>query len=349
MFVASVNKTNNKMKKKLLLVLTFILFSKEINAQKNPNIMLSVFYKGESEKINNENSSAIYDAIYGMFENYNTISEKVSLKKYDEKEVFFKSNLSNEKLISCIDSLSKNSKLSLITLFNKQQLVLESNFPSFFQKNNDLDFVKIKLKSFDAINENKKKIDIDSMHTTSENAGTLLDKDLTYHTIKFQDNINTSSKKATGFAIYNVKILTDYAIQKLNKSNLITTFSINKKEIKIIEIYNKIFVFDVLNESNEFNKKAENFNYWALDINNKNERKLGSNMSYLIYKDIYNIFKLNRKITKEELKKLLPVEKLQKMKENGFYNVIEHDFAFDNNIFFYSKIYGISKDIKVKI
>ena len=137
MFATSVNKTNNKMKKKLLLVLTFILFSKEINAQKNPNIMLSVFYKGESEKINNENSSAIYDAIYGMFENYNTISEKVSLKKFDEKEVFFKSNLSNEKLISCIDSLSKNSKLSLITQFNKQQLVLESKFPSFFQKNND--------------------------------------------------------------------------------------------------------------------------------------------------------------------------------------------------------------------
>lgn len=337
------------MKKRLFLVLTIILFSKEVNAQKDPNIMLSVFYKGESEKINNENSSAIYNAIYGMFENYNTISAKVNFKKFDEKEVFFKSNLSNEKLISSIDSLSKNSKLSLITQFNKQQLVLESNFPSFFQKNNDLDFVKIKLKSFDAVNENKKKILIDSIHTTSENGGTLSDKSLIYHTIKFQDNINISSKKAKGNATYNVKILTDYSIQKLNKSNLITTFSINEKEIKIVEIYNNLFVFDVLNESSEFNKKAENFNYWALDLNNKNEIKLGSNMSYLIYKDLYNIFKLNKKITKEELKKLLPVNKLQKMKENGFYNVIEHDFAFDNNILFYSKIYGISKDIKVKI
>ncbi|PAM91865.1 hypothetical protein B4N84_23875 [Flavobacterium sp. IR1] len=337
------------MKKRLLLILTVLLFSKNITAQINPDLMISVFYKGESEKINNENSSAIYDEIYDMFEKYNAISEKASLKKFDEKEVFFKSNLSEEKLISCIDSLSKNSKLSLITQFKKQQLVLESNFPSFFQKNNSLDFVKINLRSFDAINENKKKIMIDSIHARAENSGTLLDKDLIYHTIKLQDNINISSKKATGFATYNVKILTDYAIQKLNKANLITTFSINKKEIKIIEIYNKIFVFDVLNESNDFTKKAENFNYWALDINNKNEIKWGSNMYYLIYKDVYNIFKLNRKTTKEELKKLLPVEKLQKMKENGFYNVIEHEHAFDNNILFYSKIYGISKDIKVKI
>lgn len=338
------------MKKRLFLVLTIILFSKNINAQKNPNIMLSVFYKGESEKINSENSSAIYDAIYGMFENYNTISnEKTTLKKFDEKEVFFKSNLSNEKLISCIDSLSKNSKLSLITQFNKQQLVLESNFPSFFQKNNDLHFVKIKLKSFNAINENKKKIVIDSIHTTSNNGGTLLDEDLTYHTIKIQDNINISSKKATGNAVYNVKILTDYLIQKLDKSNLINTFSLNKKEIKIVEIYNKIFVFDILNESNEFNEKVKNFNYLALDINSKNEIKYGSNIHYPIYKDLYNIYKLNKKITKEELKKLLPIDKLQKMKENGFYYVIEHDSTYENNILFYSKIYGLSKDIKVQI
>lgn len=81
----------------------------------------------------------------------------------------------------------------------------------------------------------------------------------------------------------------------------------------------------------------------------KNETKLGSKISYPIYKDLYNIYKSNRKITKEELKKILPVEKLQKMKENGFYYAIEQDTQYANNVLFYSKIYGISKDIKVKI
>lgn len=336
------------MKRQTFLALFTLLLYINVKAQKNENIMISVFYKGESDKINTKNSSDIYDVIYSMFTNYNTIpTDKVSVKKFDKEDIFFKNNLPSEKMISAIDSLSKNSKLSLLTQFNKQQLLFQSHFPGFFKKNNDINFVEIKLKSFDAIGKNK--ISIDSIHSVNNNWGTLLSKGITYHTIEIQDNLNISDKKVAGSAIYNVKIVTDYKIQKLDRLNLINSFSINNKDIKIIEIYNKIFVFDVLNESNNFKQKSEHFNFFAIDINDKNETKLGSKISYPIYKDLYNIYKSNRKITKEELKKILPVERLQKMKENGFYYAIEQDTQYENNVLFYSKIYGISKDIKVKI
>lgn len=112
------------MKRQTFLALFTLLLYINVKAQKNENIMISVFYKGESDKINTKNSSDIYDVIYSMFTNYNTIpTDKVSVKKFDKEDIFFKNNLPSEKIISAIDSLSKNSKLSLLTQFNKQQLL----------------------------------------------------------------------------------------------------------------------------------------------------------------------------------------------------------------------------------
>jgi hypothetical protein len=209
--------------------------------------------------------------------------------------------------------------------------------------------VSISIKENKLLDKNKSKVRINKNHIA--NFGTFRDytkvneveKEQTYKTIEIKNSIDNKTGPLIGSVVYNVKILTDYPSIKLSKTDFGKSFILNNKKIKLVHATNNIIIIDGITID-------ENFDITAINLDKKeNVIKSPSTGKYPIYKDIFDIYNKNPNITKEELKKELPLEQLKKMKVNGCYYAIVNDFPFKNNFILFSRFYGISKDIEVKM
>ncbi len=321
-----------------------------ISAQISFEDSMAIFFKGESEKINKENLNDIYDAIYDMYSQYNAINkEKYLTESLKENLINYKTSLSSSINEKSLIVFEQNATLKLVKDSIQSLIVLESKLPIDIEERDPLNSVSITIKENKLLNKNITKIRINENNTS--NFGTFVDykningikKEQKYKTIEIKNVIDKKVEMLTGSLIYNIKILTDYSKIKINKTDFGKTFNLNNKNITFINSSNNMIIIDGIRFDDTFDINAINLD------KKENVIKSPSTGKYPIYKDVYNTYLKNPKITKEELKKELPLDKLQKMNVNGYYIAILNDFPFLNNFILFSRVYGISKNIEVKI
>lgn len=338
------------MKKIKIITIIILLHSCLLNAQLNFEDRVSIFFNAESEKINKENLSEIYDAIYDMTLEFSSKNRtKYLTESLKENMIFNKTLLSNAINEKGLMFFEQNAILELEKDSLQNYIVLKSSLPINMDETDGLNSVSISIKENKLLDKNKSKVRINNNHIA--NFGTFKDykkvneieKEQTYKTIEIKNSIYNETEPLIGSIVYEIKILTDYASLKLSKTDFGKSFLLNNKKITLINATNNIIIIDGITID-------ENLDITAINLDKKeNVIKSPSTGKYPIYKDIYDIYTNNPNISKEELKKELPLEKLQKMKVKGYYYAIVNDFPFKNNFILFSRVYGISKDIEVKI
>jgi hypothetical protein len=333
-----------------IITIIMLLYSCLMNAQLTFEDRMSIFFNAESEKINKENLSDIYDAIYDMTLEFNSINKtKYLTESLKENKIYNKTLLSTSINEKGLMSFEQNATLELEKDSVQNFIVLKSSLPIYTEETDGLNSVSISIKENKLLDKNKSKVRINKNHIA--NFGTFRDytkvneveKEQTYKTIEIKNSIDNKTGPLIGSVVYDVKILTDYPNIKLSKTDFGKSFILNNKKIKLINATNNIIIIDGITID-------ENFDITAINLDKKeNVIKSPSTGKYPIYKDIFDIYNKNPNITKEELKKELPLEKLQKMKVNGCYYAIVNDFPFKDNFILFSRVYGISKDIEVKM
>ena len=338
------------MKKMKLITIILLLHCCLMNAQLSFEDRIAIFFKARSEKINKENLGAVYDAIYDMTLEFKSINKaKYVTESLKGNKIYNKTLLSTALNEKGLLSFKQNATLELETDSLQNFIVLKSSLPLYREEADAVNSVSISIKENKLLAKNKSKVSINKNHIA--NFGTFRDytkvneveKEQTYKTIEIKNSIGSTTGPLTGSVVYEVKILTEYPSIKLGKTDFGKSFLLNNKKITLVNATNNIIIVDGI-QMDEF------FDITAINLDKKeNVIKSPSTGRYPIYKDLYDIYTKNPNLTKEQLKKELPLEKLQKMKVNGCYYAIVNDFPFKNNFILFSRVYGISKDIEVKM
>ncbi|MFV8354915.1 hypothetical protein ACNQGB_01865 [Flavobacterium sp. XS1P32] len=335
--------------KKILLIL-ILLNSDFLCAQISFDESMAIFIKGESEKINSENLNDVYSAILKMFSQYNSVNkEKYSTELLQEHIINYKSKLISSINESSITLFEQNAKLTLEKDLSQNLIVLKSKIPLNIDEKDASKSIQVTVQKSNFINNGKNNVNINEYNRS--NFGTLkhyenidgIKKENTYKTIEIKFGIDNKTEILSGSLVYNLKILTDYSTIKIGKVDYGKTFVLNNRNIKIIGSTNNIIIIEGFAFDDKFDINAINLDQ------NENVIKSPSTGKYPIFKDIFDIYRKNPNISITELKKELPLDKLQKMKINGCYLAIFNDFPFLNNFILFSRIYGISKNIEIKL
>lgn len=327
-----------------------LLHSCLISAQLSFEDRMFIFFNGQSEKISKENLSEVYDAIYDMTLEFNAVNKtKYATESLKGNKIYNKTLLSGSINEKGLLFFKQNATLELEKDSLKNFIVLKSSLPLYSQETDALNSVSISIKENKLLDKNKSKVRINKNHMA--NFGTFSDdtnvngaqKQQTYKTIEFKNSIDSQSEPLSGSVVYEVKILTDYPSIQLSKTDFGKSFSLNNKNITLVNAVNNLIIIEGI-------AVDENFDITAVNLDkNQNVIKSPSTGKYPVYKDLYDLYTKNPNLTKEQLKKELPLEKLQKMKDNGYYYALVNDFAFKNSFILFSRAYGISKDIEVKM
>lgn len=321
-----------------------------MNAQLSFEDRMFIFFNGQSEKISKENLSEVYDAIYDMALEFNAVNKsKYETESLKGNKIYNKTLLSeaiNEKGLLL---LKQNAKLELEKDSLQDFIVLKSTMPIYREEADALNSVSISIKENKLLGKNKSIVKINKNHIA--NFGTFRDyatvngaeKQQTYKTIEFKNSIDNKTGPLSGSVLYEVKILTDYPSIKLGRTDFGKSFVLNNKNITLINAVNNLIIIEGI-------AIGENFDIAAINLDkNQNAIKSPSTGKYPIYKDLYELYNKNPNLTKEQLKKELPLEKLQKMKDSGYYYALVNDFPFKNSFVLFSRAYGIAKDIELKL
>lgn len=338
------------MKKIKLITAILVLHSSFMNAQLSFEDRMFIFFNGQSEKISKENLSEVYDAIYDMTLEFNAVNKtKYATEPLKGNKIYNKTLLASSINEKGLLFFKQNATLKLEKDSLQNFIVLKSSLPIYNEEADAVNSVSISIKENKLLDQNKSKVRINKNHMA--NFGTFRDdtkvngvqKEQTYKTIEFKNSINNQSGPLSGSVVYEVKILTDYPSIRLSKTDFGKSFSLNNKNITLINTVNNLIIIDGM-------AVDENFDITAVNLDkNQNVIKSPSSGKYPVYKDLYALYTKNPTLTKEQLKKELPLEKLQKMKDNGYYYALVNDFAFKNSFILFSRAYGISKDIEVKM
>lgn len=336
-----------KMKNQLSVICFVLLFIQNISSQETE--------KSEEEK------DFIYMMTYEMTKelfkksDYFYKSQKLEIDKN-----LIKSINSKETIISSIDSLDQNAKVFLKD-GRAKYIVLESKFPSYFEPEK-LDIISIKLSKNQLINKNNEVLNHINAESTSFSGLEVIKENQLDFSVQIDD-------KVSGTVSYQVKFITDYAIQKVSKNDIGSIIKLNNNEYELIEIFdNKIVLKPNLNENltlSEINIRCINldetggnefipYSYKELkvleqkDPKYKNAKTLASSIS-LIDENIYNQFKQNKDLDIERFKKEISIKKLLDKTISGKYIIIETIAPLNNDVIFYEPIYGVNKIIRVEL
>ncbi|MFD1605273.1 hypothetical protein ACFSJW_01625 [Flavobacterium artemisiae] len=333
-----------------LITVIMLLSSSLMSAQLSFEDRMAIFFNGQSQKISKENLSEVYDAVYDMTLEFSAVnSTKYETESLKENKIYNKTVLAGAIDQKGLLFFKQNAALTLEKEASKNFIVLKSSIPLYSQEADALNSVSISVKENKLLDKNKNKARINKNHIA--NFGTFRDytqvngaeRQQTYKTIEFKNSIENTTGPWSGSVLYEVKILTDYPSIKLSQADFGKSFVLNNKSITLINAVNNLIIIDGITIE-------DNFDITAINLDkNQNVIKSPSTGKYPVYKDLYDLYNKNPNLTKEQLKKELPLEKLQKLKDNGYYYALINDFPFKNSFILFSRAYGISKDIEVKM
>jgi hypothetical protein len=290
---------------------------------------------------------------YGMAKDFQIgSSEKVKSVEFNPQKVFIKSKYSKDTLFSVLDFFEKDIK---VTVNQKDEtrvnIILESNFPSYFQEEL-FSVVKFKSRTSNLLNSKNKQVEIfkNFPFSTSGKIREGSNSEFEYRTLESKTTLKNNDLNLKGTIAYELSILTDYSILKLNLNDIGKTIQLNNLNYKVVNIIkNKIVLKKLYPSKYEGNIKLLLFdkenNLIVSDTGNQNLHSLHWTATF--DSTYYNFISKNKDYTFEEFNQQIKYENV--IPDNPDYILIAGLADIENEFILYESEYNVSKIIEVKI
>jgi len=342
-------------------------------------IIICIFFLSHSyaqkKEMTEEESEFVYHLLYDMNKG---IFEKpiyaFKTEKFDLDKKFIKSKSSLNDILSSIDSLEENARISLEKVRYGYNIILETKFPSYFHEDEVNSIISLNVKESGLRNNSNELLEIMNGGGTSIN--TVLnyryedgkETDLSYLSVHRQTQVKNSDsviEPISGYLLYSVKFVTDYSFKRILIKDIGSSFTLNNTKYLVRDIFENKIVLEVdslynnetadiqlINLGDENGTELVSYPYFELvklaetDEKYKNAKSF-SLLKMTIEKSMYNLFKSQPDITLEEFKEKFSKEELRNQDMTKELLILETSAPIGKGVILYEAIYGVDEEIRV--